>query len=127
MQLKEVVAKYNNVDLFLANLFVEIQNLVEKNPEFVYTTIKYGSCNYNGPANDGEIIVGPECSGCLIGQALQTMGWDDTDELEYFGNVIELLNEFGGIDGQLFTNPLLNKIRMIQTKQDDGHSWKSCI
>lgn len=130
MQLKEVIAKYNDVDLFLANLLIEVQSIAEKNPEFVYTKEwSSAKCNYNGPATDenGE-VVGPDCLGCLIGQGLQALGWSDAEELSYFGDFINLMEEVGGIAFDSSHEERLHvRIKAIQQRQDIGRSWKDCV
>jgi hypothetical protein len=131
MRLKQLIAKYNDVDLFLANLLIEVQSIAEKNPEFVYSNHMSAKCNYNGPATgDDDEVVGPECSGCLIGQGLQALGWSDAEELFYFGDFINLMNDIGELEFDCSASnedSLSVKIYRIQVMQDAGHSWGACV
>jgi hypothetical protein len=129
MKLKEIIKSYENVNLFLTDLRNKIYVLIEQNPDFVYVyrTEKEGHCNYNGPATDEQgKNVGPDCSGCLIGQALQSMGWNDPEELNFFGSVFELIRDIGSVN-LAPSNSILQDIRSTQRKQDRGYPWKMCV
>ena len=126
MKLKEIVAKYPTEQDFIKAVEEQLLLLAKEQPSFRYNTSgELASCRYNGPAtkrNDyTEIVqVGPDCKGCLFGQALQNLGWDDATELRS-GSTIDRQLEF------VSDKSRLNLWRQIQGKQDTGCSWSEAV
>lgn len=114
MDIYELRIRYGN-SLF-PRIREELINIAHEQPDFVYNPDpdNYG-CNYNGPARNHLNLNGPECSGCIVGQALQRIGWDDPSELEYDGYVEALIPGCP------------NDITEVQTKQDSGLSWGDAV
>ena len=130
MKLSEVIAKYSSEDEFLDALKTEVIKLGTENPDFVYNPGNLGLCSYNGPAyriedawsnNPIKKTVGPECKGCLFGQALQNMGWDVEHELNYGGEIHSLLES---ISPEFADSISINSLQHVQTRQDNGTAWK---
>ncbi len=128
MKLSEVIAKYSSQNEFLDALKSEVIKLGTENPDFIYNPGNLGICSYNGPAYRIEVdwsntpikkTVGPECKGCIFGQALQNMGWDDEEEM--VGSISTILLNHG------FHYTKLNVFQEIQNDQDRGHSWGKAI
>ena len=119
---------------FLDALKQELIKLGTENPNFIYNPGGKGSCYYDGPARLqlGNVIVGPECKGCIIGQALQNMGWNDDYEFNAAFNVSWLLRGSGitsfikDEDSNSFNEYML-LLRRVQASQDDGKSWGESI
>jgi hypothetical protein len=94
----------------------ELRKLADENPQFVYNPNGVGRCQYNGPARDvSDAMVGPDCKGCIFGQALQRLGWDDSEEMGVFQPINELIPECPS-----YWNG-------IQQDQDRGKTWEGSI
>lgn len=122
MTLKEISDYYGSE--FLTALYDEIIRLSKESPLFVYFVDKdlglHNPCFYNrGMPN------GPVCDGCLIGQALQRLGWDDKIEMDYYGPVSDLFIKY--IGNCVVTQSLFSKIERAQELQDNGNPWGKCI
>lgn len=102
---------------FFPKIREELIKLGTEKPDFVYNTDPDNtSCCYDGPAMDfNENPVGPECSGCIIGQALQRLGWDDLVELDFSGYVYQLIADCP------------TDITDVQVAQDSGTPWGQAI
>ena len=132
MKLSEIVKSFNFQREFAQQLIQEVLNLAKKYPNFIYNPTRKGYCVYNGPAKDiDEKIVGPECKGCIFGQALQNMGWNDLDEMKSPSSIEGLLRIHGGIKymEDLNQNPddpsrkMISELGNVQINQDEGKSW----
>lgn len=87
----------------------ELRRLASENPEFVYGA-PMASCYYNRAAN------GQPGPGCIFGQALAALGWDDPIELSAKRRIDKLFNEY--------TNFLVPQTWIgIQVAQDRGLTW----
>jgi hypothetical protein len=117
MNLQEL---YNiHSDSFLSVVLNEVKKLAEEKPDFLYAPPNIGvKCFYNKGS-----VLGPECDGCIIGQALQRLGWDDKKEMGFFGSVDNLLLTY--IDS--ITEDLCYELKCIQIKQDNGVVWGKCV
>ena len=92
--------------------------LAREKPDFVYKEQGVcGTCQYDGPACYGDKIVGPECSGCIFGQAFQRLGWEPSD---YIGGIIRDVIE---AYGQRCPTGWVE----IQKAQDKGSTWKEAV
>ena len=126
MNLKEIVAKYPTEQDFIKAVEEQLLLLAKEQPSFRYNTSgELATCRYNGPAikrNDyNEIVqVGPDCKGCLFGQALQNLGWDDATELKR-GATIDRQLEF------ISDKSRLSLWRQIQGSQDGGKTWSEAV
>lgn len=123
---------------FDKQLIDNILRLCDENPDFVYVDRSnlpddntQGPwkvyCKYFGPAtirkeskSDGKMIeeiVGPNCRGCLIGQALQCMGWTREDiDPETEISASDLLRSY--------CDPIIRRIvSKAQSLQDYGTNW----
>ena len=128
MNLKEVVAKFDSELEFVKQLAVEVVKLGDENPDFIYNTSgRISGCHYNGPAtlktgnSSTPIQAGPDCSGCIFGQALQNMGWDHDYEMKSTKTISGLIYDFGKTS---FDFDYLNRVQM---RQDEGQSWGEAI
>jgi hypothetical protein len=129
MKLSELIAKYSSEDEFLSVLKTEVIKLGTENPDFIYNLKNGGRyCSYSGPSYNEtwsdklgfeKVQIGPECKGCIFGQAFQNMGWNSEEEMA--GPIIYVLKN-RGIDRQK-----LNILQEIQSKQDFGASWGEAI
>jgi hypothetical protein len=120
MKLKEIRDYYGNE--FLQAVYDEIVRLAKENPTFTYAPkevpYEYRACFYNRGSK-----VGPSCEGCLVGQALQRLGWSDKIELDFFGDVQNLFASYLGP----LTGPIMVKISNAQSMQDYGKPWGECV
>lgn len=115
MNLKEIIGQGN----FATRLNSKLLELMDKNPDFVYGQNK--SCYYNrGPGGNPK-----KCNGCIFGQALQNMGWDNKEELSFKGYLSELLYEFVGEDILRIDDYHIDCWFNIQNDQDNGCTWGS--
>lgn len=131
MRLKEIVAKYPTEQDFIKAVEEQLLLLAKEQPSFRYNTSgELATCRYNGPATkrydynemvDALIVqVGPDCKGCLFGQALQNLGWDDAIELTS-GMTIDIVLGF------ISDKSRLNLWRQIQGSQDGGKTWSEAV
>jgi hypothetical protein len=118
MNLQEI---YNiHSDSFLSVVLNEVKKLAEEKPDFLYAPQNIGvKCFYNKGS-----ALGPECDGCIIGQALQRLGWDDKKEMEFFGAVDDL---FLAHISSYLQNTSCCELKQIQMKQDNGVVWGKCV
>ena len=121
MKLDEIVKKYPTPDDFTKAVEEQLLLLAKEHPDFKYNTSGYTvTCRYDGPATIGGEIVGPECKGCIFGQALQNLGWDDKAEMRS-GATID------GLVYWLDNQQQLMKWRSIQNEQDTGKTWSEAV
>jgi hypothetical protein len=115
MKLLEVVQKFETTELFIAAVNEQLKKLMEENPEFIYNDSGSGvSCYYNrGPDHNPT-----NCKGCIFGQALKSLGWNDYDELDCQQNITGLFRICVDFD---FSYP--SYWLDIQADQDIGHKW----
>jgi len=122
MNLQGIVDKFPSKLDFLEKLRQEVVRLADENPDFRYNTSgKKAGCKYNGPARSSDELAGPDCKGCLFGQALQNMGWDVEHELNYGGEIHSLLES---ISPEFADSISINSLQHVQTRQDNGTAWK---
>ena len=120
MRIKDLRDKYK--DQFFSVVEDELRRLAKENPDFVYNPTRVScGCHYNGPAtitNDNGktfVQVGPDCKGCIFGQALQNLGWDDKEELEFGESIYDLIP-----DCSTYWD-------LIQYYQDTGKTWAEAV
>lgn len=114
MNIKELRTKYG--ESFFSVVEDELRRLAKANPNFRYSTQCGVYCKYNGPAMKiNKQQAGPDCKGCVFGQALQNLGWDDEDELDLSVPIHVL------IEG------CPRSWADIQKYQDIGHTWKEAV
>lgn len=84
MTLEELLSRLG--DKFVEKVDEQLKDLITKNPEFTYNPgAKVGTCSYIGPhrsydhTKEDWVVDGPECSGCIFGQAFQQLGWTPED------------------------------------------------
>lgn len=113
----------------LDELIKELKRLVENNPDFVYESVGYEyNCYYTkGGLQWGRAFLAQKtnCNGCLFGQALMNLYPELKEQLEefdkrLFGVRIDGVLENIGYKGD---RKLLDKLRIIQDKQDRGVKW----
>jgi hypothetical protein len=87
MKLKEVFDKFETTQDFFDAVDSELKKLSEANKDFKYIqNTDDGDCKYNS----GPSKVLDRCSGCIFGQALFALGWDDSDERNVICDIKEL-------------------------------------
>lgn len=108
-------------DQFIPVVEAELRRLATERPDFVYKNENVsGTCRYNGPAVDGDKVVGNECTGCIFGQALQNLGWDDPTELSRIIGIIQLIGDKTGISSP-------DRWQRVQASQDCGATWSNAV
>lgn len=123
--LKQLLAKYGN--LWQKVIALEVKNLAKSNPNFRYVYPEHVDemckCSYNGPAikPGSNEIVGPECEGCIFGQALQNLGWSNPVELTSIWQISTLIDDTDWI------HPLTSTFSKLQQRQDGGNRWGDVI
>jgi hypothetical protein len=145
MNLKQIVNKFESHQDFLIELKKQVLKLASENPNFVYNpnyeqnkALKIRTkCKYNGPVvsvdkeNKIQEVVGPDCKGCIFGQALQNMGWTDSQQMNVTYNIKTILRNFAGVFQLEFVDDqidvLLSSFRETQNLQDSGNSWSNCV
>lgn len=126
MKLNEIVEKYPTPDDFIKAVEEQLLLLAKEQPDFRYSTSEeLVTCRYNGPATLTDLqgnksLAGPDCKGCIFGQALQNLGWDDAGELRSGATVDYLLDHL-----VLSSNLLM--WRSIQNEQDRGKTWSEAV
>lgn len=118
MKLKEVVQKFETTELFISAVNEQLKKIMKENPKFIYNE-EIGSCNcfYNrGPTNNPY-----KCKGCIFGQALQNLGWSDSEELDCIGNINILFINY------CYLGCIPNYWEKIQSMQDIGSNWGSLL
>ena len=121
MQLKELVAKHPTD--FRLVVETELRRLAAASPEFVYCIDASASCKYNGPPvpHGGGPSLSVASKGCIFGQALQNLGWDDATELTLSSSSDYLFESIA----RDFTVP--QNWTAVQNRQDLGDTWSAAI
>lgn len=119
MNLEALINTYDSKDSFFKAVEWAIRKLAAENPDFVYkpTEVK-GGCKYNsGPVDQhtGKLIPEYESEGCIFGQGLKSLGWDDPREL----------NIICPIGYLIYGCP--SPWRHVQKAQDKGITWGEAI
>ena len=116
MKFQELVTTLG--DKFVPTVEEQLLILSREKPDFVYKERGVcGTCQYDGPACYGSIIVGSECSGCIFGQAFQRLGWETSDRIG--GSIRDVMEKHcvecpaGWVK--------------IQRAQDKGSTWKEAV
>jgi hypothetical protein len=125
MKLAEIRSQFESDLSFLTKIKEKVQTLAVENPDFIYNSNSIGQCYYNrGPEG------GKESKGCIFGQALQNMGWNDSDELESRDSIAYILDVDANVKGcvsKTENSIYLNILSEVQTNQDHGKSWQEAI
>lgn len=127
MKLNEIIDKYSTPDDFIKAVEEQLLLLAKEQPDFRYNTTGLTvNCRYNAGAvilnfNSDELKpAGPDCKGCIFGQALQNLGWDDARELSTSSTIDFLL--------PVSVNPHRTLMwRSIQSEQDRGKTWSEAV
>jgi hypothetical protein len=128
MNLQQIASQFPSCDDFVKALIQEVIKLGKEKPDFKYTNSAASVCFYNGPAKvynnstQEYEITGPECKGCIFGQALQNMGWDDEKEMKLRVDIEDLL--YSCVSEEL---KVPEQLLLVQRTQDVGPSWGDCI
>jgi len=67
--LRPLVNKFDSIEKFISEVDRQLLKLIDENPSFVYNPNKSKYCEYTIGCYKG-----PECDGCIFGQAFQRMG-----------------------------------------------------
>ena len=117
MNIAQIREKYG--DKFEEEVERHLRELAKENPDFVYNTSgKRAFCRYDrGALSLNHLPAGPECSGCIFGQALQRMGWSDKKEMESTKRAPVLFLHTAS----------WHRWGDVQTAQDSGSSWGEAV
>jgi len=99
----------------------KLKELAAEQPDFIYNPSSAGRCNYNGPATTRvslDLQVGPDCEGCIFGQAFQRLGIPKNE-----------LNTMASIDSitNCYANRQFPNWSKVQNSQDNSASWGDAI
>jgi len=123
MKLQEI---YNqNPKTFVTRVNTELRRLITEQPDFVYNPLGggIGLCTYKGPCQYNDGTTGPDCNGCIFGQALKALGWTDQEEISIKENIRCVVNDLIPNNNILF----IPKWLAIQEGQDKGEPWGSLL
>lgn len=121
-----MISTYPSYQHFVSAVDEELLKLMEEQPDFQYSNGRNAPvsntdpdkiilCRYDGPRSDGYgKLYGPECDGCIFGQALQRLGV----EKQYMNKVINIHSMFYN---QKYEPPFY--WTDIQHSQDNGEKW----
>lgn len=118
--------KSYSVKEFWTTLYNNVIDLSNEQPNFIYNDSIHRKesvgCYYVSGADGRQ-----DCDGCIIGQALQKMGFSKEDliPLDNIGSIQEVDMYFNLSDEE--TNPIVQALREIQKRQDKGQTWKSAV
>lgn len=99
---------------FILNLLEEIVDLGKNYPDYRYPCENGElTCRYNGPPAGVDAV---DCDGCIIGVALQRLGWDDEREMRSAKTIRTLLQKAG----MQYVPEILS---VIQLEHDHGYTW----
>lgn len=106
----------------------EVIRLGTEHPDVVYEKSgldQVGFCSYIGPAT------GPG-EGCIIGQALQNLGWSikELERIENNERYSRAGAAIGHIAARVFKSPdrnVIDRLGVIQGNQDGGAPWGEAI
>lgn len=126
MNLKDILNNCGSEPNLVKAVEDKLKLLASENPDFVYNPEGKGKCSYNGRArNDADTedltFIGPECNGCIFGQAFQLLGWDDELEKSSRLAISELM--------QSFCKRMIAPFNwaLVQDAQDRGKTWAEAI
>jgi hypothetical protein len=107
---------------FIPAVEAQVLLLGHEQPDYVYKNAgTAGTCKYNGPAvNHMGKTVGNPSKGCIIGQALQRLGWTDEVEMNKMCAISSLFLQLGIPERSLF-------LSLVQNAQDVGVPWGKAI
>lgn len=125
MKLYEIAMKHG--DRFFEVVEIELRKLAAEQPEFRYKTEDYtsGTCHYNGPCRSHNQLLGPDCRGCIFGQAFQRLGWDNATERSTIGPIADLFSDYMPIGSNFRDCP--DSWPRVQSMQDKGFTWSKAI
>ena len=118
MNLKQLIEHYGGSDKFIAETEKRLRQLAQEKPNFVYQSFPnndHNLCYYDRGADNG-----PECSGCLFGQVLQQMGWNDITEMSVLMPIRQIFCELAQVSVPMSWG-------CVQRAQDKGVAWKEAI
>ena len=125
MRINEIINKYESPEAFIKAVEEQLLLLAKEQPDFRYNTSGVqATCRYNAPAvrhvrGSDRIPAGPDCKGCIFGQALQNLGWDEQDELNTSSTIDSILSPIRSIRLAVW--------RDVQTAQDNGKTWSEAV
>ena len=102
-------------DLTVEQVNTELRRLAKETPNFIYNPSGNGFCHYTKGHKDG-----PECNGCIFGQALQNLGVPKT---EFPTQQTPIYNLWQNLTG---TKPP-ESWSDVQSAQDKGGTWGEAI
>lgn len=107
---------------FWKTLYNKVVELATERPDFAYCQSIYANCLYTQGAD-----YNPECDGCIVGQALQRMGFskEELKPLDDVGSIKEVATYFMIRDKE--TKPIIDSLIEIQKRQDRGMTWKGSV
>ena len=133
MRLTDVVKKFGTEE-FILEVDSQLRRLAQESPDFRYgwlvTPTDGGATRgcvgqYAGPGQHADGTQGgPDCAGCIFGQALQRMGWSDTKEMAMTEGIDDLIVELCDARDEVY-NPLT--WALVQEAQDRGVPWGEAI
>ncbi len=128
MKLKEIADKYESHNAFLEAVATKVLELADAQPDFKYSPERGYRCRYNARAervaeSTKTIVYGPECNGCILGQAMQLLGWKDEEELQSVGTFNNLVYNKAGVP----LSELRIELNFVQSQQDDGNTWRTAV
>jgi hypothetical protein len=96
----------------------KLTELAKEKPDFRYSYIKDGMCSYNTSCTDFGTLAGPECDGCIFGQAFQRLGIPK-ENLCINISIDKLL--------LLYRKVPITSWTFVQKAQDNGDTWGEAI
>ena len=130
MKLQEIVNKFASNRDFLLAVKAEVVKLGKERPDFQYNPFKMiVSCSYKGSCycvdeKLDEELKGPDCKGCIFGEALQNMGWSDPTEMSSVNQIQYLFEKTCGIHP---SETVAMDFDSVQSAQDNGKTWGEAI
>lgn len=113
MKLAEVREKLG--DEFIPAVERELRRLAGEFPDLRYTAV---DCKYNRECHYDEPGTGDETPGCIFGQALLTLGWDDATE-RAADTAVDALPGIGAVPARRWLR--------VQHAQDTGETWSEAV
>ncbi len=99
----------------LDSLVAAVRKIATERPKVSYT---HESCYYDSKeASDGSV-------GCLIGQGLAAINWEDIYDKDRESGIGELLGE---LHYNSLNDPRVRWCERVQMAQDDGRNWAKSI
>jgi hypothetical protein len=115
------------------DLLQSIREIATEKSDYVYSE-GYGQCYYHKGPNEG-------CTGCIVGRAMQKIGWDWRKSKEYMSYAVGgCVNGYDGFSvhrydfvrdlhdqklyvGQNFSDKVIKIVVKVQKLQDNGSPW----